>query len=82
VIAVQKLLSNSHALQDIGEFTFLREFERTRKSDIMSMNWLTSGLDWIFASDQAILKRLTNLGMIQLQKNAFVKKVLIKQAVA
>jgi ubiquinone biosynthesis UbiH/UbiF/VisC/COQ6 family hydroxylase len=82
VIAVQKLLSNSHALQDIGEFTFLREYERARKADIMSMNGLTSGLDWLFASDQAILKRLTNLGMLQLQKNAFVRKVLIKQAVA
>jgi 2-polyprenylphenol 6-hydroxylase len=82
VIAVQKLLSNSHALQDIGEYTFLREYERARKADIMSMNGLTSGLDWLFASDQVILKRLTNLGMTHLQNNAFVRKVLIKQAVA
>ena len=82
VIAVQKLLSNSHALQDIGEYTFLREYERARKADIMSMNGLTSGLDWLFASDLAILKRLTNLGMTHLKKNAFIRKVLIKQAVA
>lgn len=82
VIAVQKLLSNSHALQDIGEYTFLREYERARKADIMSMNGLTSGLDWLFASDQVILQRLTNFGMLQLQKHAFVRKVLIKQAVA
>jgi 2-polyprenylphenol 6-hydroxylase len=82
VIAVQKLLSKSHSLQDIGEFTFLREYERARKADIISMNGLTSGLDWLFASDLGILNRLTNLGMTHLQNNAFVRKVLIKQAVA
>jgi ubiquinone biosynthesis UbiH/UbiF/VisC/COQ6 family hydroxylase len=82
VIAVQKLLSKSHILQDIGDYTFLREYERARKADIISMNGLTSGLDWLFATDQSILNRLTNLGMLQLQKNVFVRKALIKQAVA
>jgi 2-polyprenylphenol 6-hydroxylase len=81
-MAVQKLLSKSHALQDIGEHTFLREYERARKADVMSMNGLTSGLDWLFASDQGILKWLTNFGMMKLQRNVFVRKALIKQAVA
>ena len=82
VIAVQDLLANSHAMQDIGEQAFLRQYERARKADIISMNSLTSGLDVLFANEQSMLKKLTNFGMQQLNRQGAMKKILIKQAVA
>ena len=82
VIAVQDLLAKTHAMQDIGEYVFLREYERGRKADIMRINGLTSGLDALFASEYEILKKLTNFGMRTLNKRDSIKKVLIKQAVA
>ena len=82
VIAVQDLLANSHAMQDIGEQAFLRQYERARKADIISMNGLTSGLDALFSGEQTMLKKLTNFGMQQLNRHGAMKKILIKQAVA
>ncbi len=82
VIAVQDLLVNIHPMQDIGEHTFLRQYERARKADILSMSALTSGLDALFAGEQRVLKKLTNFGMRQLGQQGAMKKFLIKQAVA
>lgn len=82
VIAVQDLLAKTHAMQDIGERAFLRQYERARKADIISMNSLTSGLDYLFSSEQVLLKKLTNFGMQLLTQQSAMKKILIKQAVA
>ena len=80
IAALQQLLAKAHALQDIGEKIFLRQYERARKADIVSMNSLTSGLDYLFASEQYFLKKLANWGMRQLNKQAIMKKIMIKQA--
>lgn len=82
VIALQALLAHAHSLQDIGENTFLRQYERARKGDIASMNGLTSGLDYLFAAENSVVKKLSEWGMQQLNNQLFVKKVIIKQAVA
>ena len=82
VIEVQKLLAKAHALQDIGEFTFLRQYERARKADVAGMKGLTSSLDALFANEQNLVKKLTNFGMQQLNRQSLMKKILIQQAVA
>ena len=82
VIALQALLANAHGMQDIGENIFLRQYERVRKADIASMHTLTSGLDYLFAGEQGILRKLSGWGMRQLSHQPFIKKVLIKHAVA
>jgi len=82
VIALQELLAKAHIMQDIGEKTFLRQYERARKADIVSMNSLVSGLDYLFASEQGVLKKLGVWGMRKLNNQTLIKKVLIKQAVA
>lgn len=82
VIALQDLLAKTHVLQNIGERAFLRRYERARQADIVSMNSLTSGLDYLFATEQSMLKQLTNFGMRQLNREGFAKKILIKQAIA
>lgn len=82
VMTLAKLIAKSHQLQDIGEVGFLRQFERERKADILSMNTLTSGLDSWFSYESAMLKTLTKLGMSHLNKYSSIKKILIKQAIA
>lgn len=82
VMTLAKLIGKSNQLQDIGEVGFLRQFERERKADILSMNTLTSGLDSWFSYESAMLKTLTKLGMSHLNKYSSIKKILIKQAIA
>jgi len=81
VISLANLMASSHALQDVGEVTFLRCYERDRKADIVSMNTLTSGLDYLFASDNQVMKKLAASSMKQLEKYSSIKNILIKQAV-
>jgi 2-polyprenylphenol 6-hydroxylase len=80
VIALQELLSSAHAMQDVGEYGFLRKYERARGADIAAMNTLTTGLDYLFASESAMLKKVTNWGLQQLNRQTTLKKLLIQQA--
>lgn len=82
VMALQQLISKAHGLQDIGDKAFLRQYERQRKTDVVGMNTLTSGLDYLFSREQVGVKKLTGWGMTQLNKQTLAKKLLIKQAVA
>lgn len=82
VIALAKLLASAHAMQDIGENTFLRQYERSRRADIATMNTLTTGLDYLFASEQPTIKKITHWGLQQLKSQVSIKKLLIKQAAA
>ena len=80
VMQLQNMLTNSHSMQDIGEHAFLRQYERARRADIATMNALTSGLDRLFAIDNAIVKKATGWGLTQLNRQSILKKLLIQQA--
>jgi 2-octaprenylphenol hydroxylase len=82
VMMLEDMLTRTHRLSDIGEESFLRTYERNRKADVLSMNTLTSGLDQLFASQSTMLQKMTGLGMDYLDKQTFLKQLLIKQAVA
>ncbi|PCI62113.1 MAG: ubiquinone biosynthesis protein UbiH [Methylophilaceae bacterium] len=82
VIALQALIAGSHHMDDIGEEVFLRQYERVRRADILSMNMLTSGLDSWFSKESDVLKKMTVWGMRQLDKHRIFKKILVKQAVS
>jgi 2-polyprenylphenol 6-hydroxylase len=77
---LQELLTNAHAMQDIGETTFLRKYARARQADVVSMNMLTSGLDALFAVENSTVKNMAGWGFKQLNRQATVKKLLIQQA--
>ncbi len=81
VMKLAQLTTKLHAMHDIGEHTFLRQYERARKADMISMNNLTSGLDYLFATEQPVLKKLTNWGLQQITRQPSLKKRLIQQAV-
>jgi ubiquinone biosynthesis UbiH/UbiF/VisC/COQ6 family hydroxylase len=68
-----------HKMQDVGDNGMLRQYERARKMDIATMNTLTTGLDYLFASDSDIIKKVTNWGLQQLNHLASIKKILIQQ---
>jgi len=82
IASLQAIIAGRHHLEDIGEKRFLRQYERSRKSDIASMNLLTSGLDSLFANEHGAIKQVVDWGMGQLNQHASMKKILIKQAVA
>lgn len=82
---VMKLVALSdklHAMQCIGDTGFLRQYERARKADVAAMSYLTTGLDYLFASEQTLLKKLTQLGLQQVNKQSTIKKILIQHAVS
>ncbi|MGB7816403.1 MAG: FAD-dependent monooxygenase [Methylotenera sp.] len=82
VMELQNLLAASHLLQDIGENAFLRKCERSRRADIATMSALTTGLDYLFASDINLVKKLAHWGLGQLNRQTTLKRLLIQQAAA
>ena len=81
VMEFTALVTTLQPLHDMGEQQFLRKFERARKADIVSLNCLTSGLDYLFASEQVFLQKLTHWGLQQLARQPTIKKLLIKKAI-
>jgi len=69
-------------MQDIGDCSFLRRYERERKVDILSITALTSGLDKLFSVKSKTIKKTASFGMQQLDKHPTIKKILIQQAIA
>jgi 2-octaprenylphenol hydroxylase len=59
----------------------LRQFERQRKSETVMATHLFSGLKWLYGSDNVALSRLRNLGMQQVQDNAWCRRLLMQQAI-
>ena len=80
VMKLTELTTKLHALHDIGDHAFLRQYERARKADIVAMNTLTMGLDYLFASEQQLLKSLTHWGIKQIKQQSSIRKLLIQQA--
>jgi 2-octaprenylphenol hydroxylase len=79
---VMKLDELTTKCQDVGDFSLLRQYERARTADITTMNMLTTGLDYLFASDKALVKKVTIWGLHQINKQAAIKKLLIQQVAA
>jgi 2-polyprenylphenol 6-hydroxylase len=80
VMQLAALTTKLHGMQDIGEFSFLRKYERSRGADIAKMNALTTGLDYLFASESVMLRKVTHWGLQQLNRQTMLKKLLIQQA--
>ncbi len=79
---VMKLAELTTKCQDVGDYNVLRQYERARAADIATMNTLTTGLDYLFASENSALKTATNWGLRQLNRRVTIKKRLIQQAAA
>ena len=82
VMELASRATNLHAMQDVGDIMFLRQYERARKADIVIMNSLTSGLDSLYANESSMLKKARQWGLQQLNNQAVIKKLLIQQVAA
>ena len=65
---------------DPGDYFLLRRYERARQSDIASMQFLTGGLKHLFSSPLPGLRQLRNWGLSLTNRQGFLKKRLIRQA--
>lgn len=81
VIALSEVLSQCGSREDIGGFQVLRRYERARKSDIVSMQLVTHGLNILFESSQPVIKNIRNLGMALMNDRDAIKKQLINRAI-
>ena len=79
---VMKLAALTTNCQDVGDYNLLRQYERARKADIATMNTLTTGLDYLFASENGLLKTAAKWGLRQVNRQTTLKKLLIQQAAA
>ena len=67
------------ATNDFGNNRSLREYERARAADIVSMMSLTDGLHQLFSATAGIVKTLRNWGLSSMDQQLQIKKYLIQQ---
>lgn len=80
VMTLTNMATKLSTLQDIGDYHFLRHYERARKLDVVSMNTLTSGLDRLFAMESTWMQLLTGWGMRKVNQSGWLKKRLVQTA--
>lgn len=74
------LLEQFAGLGDCGEYRILQHYARHREQDIATMQWMTDGLQKLFASKQATLIRLRNLGFEMTNRLPLLKNHLMQHA--
>lgn len=81
VVELTCQMQQTHAMIPMGDAQLLRRYERARKADVLGMNLLTSGLDTLFATNYASVKKLADWGFRQVGQQGWMRKHLIQQAV-
>lgn len=81
VVELACRMQQAHAMMPMGDAQLLRRYERARKADVLGMNLLTSGLDALFATNYASVKKLADWGFRQVGQREWLRKRLIQQAV-
>jgi 2-octaprenylphenol hydroxylase len=82
VIEFDELLSsNKKYHHDLGLNSFLKKYNRNRKTDILSLSYLTDKLSSLFTSKNHIVDFVINSGLNKINQNQLVKKILIKKAI-
>ncbi|MGG7053970.1 UbiH/UbiF family hydroxylase [Nitrosomonas sp. ANs5] len=76
------LLLQFDGVGDCGEHHLLRCYERSRKEDILAMEWVTDGLQKLFGSEHATLIRLRNLGFEITNRLPVLKTRLMQHALS
>lgn len=76
------ILLQFDSLGDSGDFSLLRCYERNRKEDILAMQWVTDGLQKLFASEDAAIMRIRNLGLGMTNRFPLLKNRLMRHALS
>lgn len=69
-------------LADCGELALLRHYERSRKEDIIAMQWVTDGLHKLFYSEDAAIMRIRNVGLGITNRFPLLKNKLMQHALS
>jgi ubiquinone biosynthesis UbiH/UbiF/VisC/COQ6 family hydroxylase len=82
VIEFDELLSlNKKYHHDLGLKSFLKKYNRNRKTDILSLSYLTDKLSYLFQSKNHIVDFIINFGLNKIDQNQMIKRILIKKAI-
>ena len=75
-------LLNSHQNyhHDLGLKQFIKKYNRNRKTDILSLSYITNQLSHIFSSQSRIMSFVIDLGFNKINQNHLIKKILIEKA--
>jgi len=65
---------------DVGDYQLLRRYERARRSDVLAMQAVTDSLQKLFNNDQPWLAALRNLGLELTDRQGWLKRRLMAQA--
>ena len=65
---------------DIGSIKFLKEYEKSRKIDIITLINATHGLNELFRNSTPYVKAFRRLGLSAVNKSPFLKRAFMKYA--
>ena len=65
---------------DIGSITFLKEYEKLRKIDILSLISATHSLNELFRDSRTSIKFVRRIGLFAVEKSPTIKKIFMKYA--
>ncbi len=81
VIDLLEILANKHIYQSINDAGLLKQYARARKPDLFEMLTLTNGLYHLFESQNAVVQKVRNWGLLAANQQS-VKKMLVAHAIA
>lgn len=81
VRALSRILAN-RGVRDLGDRWLLRRYERARRSDILAMQAVTTGLQKLFNNHDPILGWLRNTGLVGVDRLTPLKRRLMAHAIA
>jgi ubiquinone biosynthesis UbiH/UbiF/VisC/COQ6 family hydroxylase len=80
--ALAQVLKNRGAQDDCGDYALLRRYERARAEDIAALELTTDGLEKLFSTRAVSIATLRNLGLTLVEAQPFIKRALVRRAVA
>lgn len=81
-IEIDNLLSsNKKYHHDLGLKSFLKKYNRNRKTDILTLSFLTDKLSSLFTTKNHFLDFAINFGLNKINQNQLIKKILIEKAI-
>ncbi|MBN6710973.1 FAD-dependent monooxygenase [Haemophilus haemoglobinophilus] len=80
IALAQEISKNLELGVDIGEYRYLRHYERWRKTEAVKMLVAMQGLKDLFNGDNPLKKLVRGIGLSTTNQLGFVKEQLIKQA--
>lgn len=80
VMKLALMVQELHAMQDVGDVSCLRQYERARKIDVAGMHALTGGLDILFAVDSPKFSSILHGAMVMLNQQTGIKKYMVQHA--